>query len=142
MPRGGRRPGAGRPKGIHTKLRSTLDKEAAAEALRAVVKDHMERMVSAQIEHACGLKFLVYRDSKTGKFVKVTADANLKLLQERNTIEVWDKDPSTQAFTDLMNRTLGKPAEQVEMNANVSGTINLEARIKAGRDRLVKAKKG
>jgi hypothetical protein len=28
------------------------------------------------------------------------------------TIRVWQKDPSVQAFTDLLNRAVDKPAEQ------------------------------
>jgi hypothetical protein len=36
-------------------------------------------------------------------------------------IEVWEKDPSVQAFTDLMNRTIDKPVEQVQ--ADVSGAL-------------------
>jgi len=28
---------------------------------------------------------------------------------------IWTKDPSVQAFTDLMNRALGKPSEQVQI---------------------------
>ena len=42
--------------------------------------------------------------------------------QDENTIEVWEKDPSVQAFTDLLNRYLDKPKEQeqeVAMKAEV-----------------------
>ena len=40
-------------------------------------------------------------------------------------IEVWEKDPSVQAFTDLMNRTLDKPAEQVKVTGADDGPVTL-----------------
>jgi hypothetical protein len=32
-------------------------------------------------------------------------------------IEVWDKEPSVQAYADLVNRTLDKPADHVEVSS-------------------------
>ena len=63
MSRGGRRPGAGRPKGY--KFQKTLDKEAARELVRQRVTAVLEPMLDAQIAHAMGLKYLVTR-SKIG----------------------------------------------------------------------------
>ncbi len=75
--------------------------------------------------HAEGLKYLVTRDKKTGKFIRVTeAMAKARLGANEETIEVWEKDPSVQAFTDLMNRALDKPAEQEQALA-VTGTLKL-----------------
>ena len=106
-----------------SKHAATLSKEASREVLRQVVLKHMDAMVSAQVANAQGLKYLVTRDKKTGKFVRVTeAMAKLKMGDNEETIEVWEKDPSVQAFTDLMNRALDKPAEQEQQHA-VSGTI-------------------
>src|SRR6185503_19988192 len=138
MPRGGKRPGAGRPKGSFEPKR--LEKEAAREVLRDRVKADIVPMVDAQIAHAKGLKFLVYRDKKSGKFERVKAEDDLARLQERGVVvEAWDKDPSVQAFTDLMNRTLDKPQEHLEIEH--SGAVGIiEERIKAGRDRLARAK--
>lgn len=122
MPRGGKRPGAGRKKGY--KEKQTLDKEAAREFLRERVKARLGPMVDAQIDTACGIKYLVAREKKSGKFKRMTeADAILKLGQESETevIEIWEKDPSTPAFTDLLNRTLDRPVEQVQ--ADVTGDI-------------------
>ena len=72
------------------------------------------------MSHAVGLKYLVVRDKKSGKFVRV--GEALARQSEAETIEVWEKDPSVQAFTDLMNRALDKPAEALQQHA-VSGTI-------------------
>lgn len=113
--RGGARSGAGRPTG--TKNQSTITKEHARQALAQVVYDHMESLVAAQIANAKGLKYLVTRDKKSGKFIRVTeamAKAKSGTASDEEVIEVWEKDPNVQAFTDLMNRAIDKPAEQVQ----------------------------
>lgn len=119
MPRGGKRAGAGAKKG--SKKASTLSKEAAREALRAIVLREMDAMTAAQISHAKGLQYLVYRNKKTGKFERVKAIEDVD--QDENTIEVWEKDPSTQAFTDLMNRALDKPADQLKVTGADDGPV-------------------
>lgn len=122
MPRGGARPGAGAKKG--SKQKATLTKEAAREALRQIVLEDMRELAAAQLANAKGIKFLVVRQKSTGKFVRVTeAMAKLKSGEEADheIIEVWEKDPSVQAFTDLMNRALDKPKEQEqEIDAKVA----------------------
>lgn len=111
------------PKGYKTQ--KTLQKEAAREALRQIVLEHMREMTEAQIANAKGIKYLVVRDKKTGKFVRVTeAMAKEKLGQHEEIVEVWEKEPSTPSYTDLMNRTLDKPAEQ-EQQVAVAGTLRI-----------------
>lgn len=83
-------------------------------------------MLEAQISHAKGLKYLVTRDKKTGKFIRV-GPAMAGMVGEE-TIEVWEKDPSVQAFSDLMNRALDKPAEQVKVTGEDGGPVVHEFR--------------
>lgn len=137
MKHGGARPGSGRKKGV-----KTLDKEMARQRLRELVLAKMDPLVEAQVKHAQGISYLVYRDPRGGKFTKVEPDADLEKLQEGGgkVIEVWSKEPSVQAFTDLMNRAIDKPAETV--NATMVVSTKVEDRIKAGRDRLAKVKRG
>lgn len=120
MPRGGFRLGAGRKvgTGLGVKHAATITKEAAREALRTVVLARMQALLDAQLANAEGLKYLVTRDRRTGKFIRVGAAMAGKAGEE--TIEVWEKDPSIAAFTDLMNRALDKPKEQEQdINLNV-----------------------
>lgn len=119
MALGGARPGAGRKKGTNG-----LEKEAARAMLRAMVTANMGPLVEAQIQNAKGIKFLMVRELMSGKFVKVGKDAAEKLDPTQEIIEVWEKDPSVQAFTDLMNRALDKPVEMVQ--ADVSGSITVK----------------
>lgn len=134
-PRGGKRAGAGRPAG--TQNPSTITKEAARDALRQIVLREMDSLTAAQISHAKGLSYLVGRD-KAGKFKKLTSEEADKALSgdsEYTMVEVWEKDPSVQAFTDLMNRALDKPKEQ-EQEIKVTGELTMvEQRLELARKR-------
>jgi hypothetical protein len=127
MPKvGGKREGAGRPPGSPNK--ATITKEQARDALRQIVLREMAEMSAAQIAHAKGLKYLVARETKTGKFTRLTQEQTEKILagesDEFAFIEVWEKDPSVQAFTDLMNRALDKPKEQ-EQEVEIKGALKI-----------------
>ena len=111
------------PKGYRT--RKTLDKEAAREALREMVKTRLAEMVEAQMDNAMGIRHLMLRDPKTGKFERVTDEAGIDaaLASEGQAVWIYTKDPSTPAFTDLMNRTIDKPTEQMSVDANVAANV-------------------
>lgn len=130
MQKAGRRPG--RPPGA--KNFSTLSKEAARDVLRAIVLEEMRELVGAQLANAKGLKYLVVRDKGNGKFLRVS-ESMAKLDEHEERIEVWEKDPSVQAFTDLMNRALDKPKEQ-EQDLNIRGTVNVVQILKQRHARL------
>jgi hypothetical protein len=134
---GGKRPGAGKPKGH--KATATLEKIAAREFVRARVTAQLGPLVDAQLAHALGLKYLVTRD-KSGKFVRVT-EAMARSAKDGDTIEVWEKDPSTPAFTYLLDRALDRPAEQEIPIAvrNVDAEARI-ARLIAGRKRAAEKK--
>jgi hypothetical protein len=120
MPRGGKRPGAGGPKG--------WDKERQRQKLREQFFARQDAMIDAQISQACGVKYLVARERKTGKFVEVTEEQVKAILSGKDDtlemMEVWEKQPSVQAFADLANRALGKPAEHVEQT--ITGDLEIK----------------
>lgn len=133
MAKGGKRPGAGRKKG--TKLQGTLDKLMAREFVRQRVTAALGPMIDSQIANALGVKYLVTRHKNSGKFIRVTeAMARVKLGKDEEIIEVWEKDPSVQAFSDLVNRALDKPKEQ-EIEVKVSGEVELVQRLANARNR-------
>lgn len=84
-------------------------------------------MVEAQVANAMGIKYLVAREKKSGKFIEVTEAQVKGILSGKDDtlemLEVWEKQPSVQAFTDLMNRTLDKPAEQVQAEVRQTGEM-------------------
>jgi hypothetical protein len=125
------------PKGYKTQR--TLAKEAAREVLVAKVLAELGPLVDAQIKNALGISFLVVRDRKTGRVVRVAeSTAKARLSSQEEIIEVWVKDPNVQAFTDLMNRALGKPAAQETLN--MSAGIDIRWKDDLG-DRLAKARR-
>ena len=140
MGHGGARKGAGKPKG--TKHATTIGKEAAREIARAMITAHLEPLIQAQVANAQGLKYLVTRDKRTGKFIRVTeamAKTKSEDAENEEIIEVWEKDPSVQAFTDLMNRALDKPKEQ-EQELKITGEQELIGKLLAGRKRAAEAR--
>ena len=82
------------------------------------------------------------RNTKTGKVLRVTeAMAKAMLGKDEENIEVWEKDPSVQAFTDLLNRALDKPKEQ-EQEVKIAGSDDLIAKLHAARARMAKCRGG
>jgi hypothetical protein len=84
--------------------------------LREQIKEHLEPILHAQLSNAQGIKYLVVRERKGGKFVRVheamaRGAKNGKLGKDEEIIEVWEKDPSVHAFSELLNRAYGKAKE-------------------------------
>ena|SRR3990167_2178621 len=128
----------GYPKG--RKRASTITKEQIRAHVQAKVAAALNPLVDAQLANAQGLKYLVTRDKKTGKFVRVTeAMARIKQASHEETIEVWEKDPCVQAFTDLMNRAADKPIEPVQVDLTAPTLETLLARLDQGRTNYAKA---
>lgn len=132
----------GRPKGAKNK--STLDKEAARERLRERVLAQFAPLIDAQIANAKGLSHFFLRDEKTKQFVRITDPKQIEIALnmgegdgEGKYYWIHTKDPSTQAFTDLMNRALDKPKEQPqELDVNLRGEVELVERLSRARQRV------
>lgn len=128
MARGGYRPGSGAKLG--QKYKPTLEKERAREALRDIVLREMDALVKAQIANAKGISHFFLRDPKTKQFMRIEDPERITQAlnsgDEGSYYWIFTKDPSIQAFTDLMNRALDKPKEQ-EQEIHVSGEIDLIA---------------
>ena len=126
---GGKRPGSGRPKGsISASTRSKLE---AREYARQRIIEALDPMLDAQIANAQGLKYLIVRNAKTGKFERVSKEQMDKLLESGDDeglekLEIWDKDPSVPAFSDLLNRALDKPADHLELTGAEGGPLTIK----------------
>ncbi len=143
MAAGGTRVGAGRPKGvieirertIVRDLPKIMSKGEAREVVRQLITPHIQPMIESQVANAKGLSYLVVRDKKTGKFVRFVGDKD-KINPDDDQVEIWAKDPSVQAFSDLLNRAIDKPKEQPQ-EVQHSGSIDLVQRLQAARQRLL-----
>jgi hypothetical protein len=116
------------------------DKLAAREHLRKRVGERLNELLDAQIANALGVSYPVTIDKTTGKFIRV--GPAMASRQNEKTIQVWEKDPSVRAFIDLLNRAIGKPAEQpteldLRMEEAAGAALN---RIKERNRRLQLAK--
>lgn len=122
---GGARPNSGPAKGAIYK--PTIDKAIELEEIRAYIKAHVPALLESQVKNAIGLKYLVARHRLTGKFEKLTEEQAEKLMSgeesEHVLVEVWEKDPNVTAFTDLLNRLVGKPTEHHEITGADSGPL-------------------
>ena len=62
-----------------------------------------------------------------GKFTRVEdpdeVDRLLRAGTEGEHFWIFTKDPSVQAFTDLMNRALDKPPEQIQLTGEEGGPV-------------------
>jgi hypothetical protein len=112
---GGARKGAGKPKGV--KWPTTLRKEEARELVRQYVTERLPQFLDAMSDNITGIRHLMMRDPKTGNFERITGDAKQidKALKSKNAFWIYTKGPNVQAFTDLLNRAIDKPAEHVEI---------------------------
>src|SRR5215472_3749205 len=119
----GKREGAGYPKGV--KWPSTLRKEEARELVRRYVTERLGQYLDVMSANITGIRDLMMRDPKTGKFERITGDAKQidKALKTKTAFWIYTKDPNVQAFTDLLNRCIDKPAEHVEIAGEGSITI-------------------
>jgi hypothetical protein len=74
-----------------------------------------------------GIRHLMMRDPKTGKFERVTGSAAQidKALKTKNAVWIYTKDPNVQAFTDLLNRAIDKPAEHIQVAGADGGPLTI-----------------
>lgn len=122
-----RRPyyGGGMPKGHKTQ--KVLDKEAARAALREMVFTQQQPMIEAHIANAIGIKHLMLRDPKTGKFERVQDEAGIDkaLKSDGEAVWIYTKDPSPHSFQYLFDQAMDKPTQHVDVDADVKGGIKL-----------------
>jgi hypothetical protein len=97
----------------------------AASFVRTYIWTALQPLLDVQIYNARGLKHLMMRDPKTGKFERVTGDAKQidKALKTKTAFWIYTKDPNVRAFTDLLNRALDKPAEHFQAAGADGGPV-------------------
>lgn len=100
---GGKRAGAGMPKGTVTAR--TLEKQAAKEILRDRVIARLLPIVDATIDSATGIKHFMLRDPIDGTFKRLTDPEQIDAAlahpdaKEGSSFWIYVKDPQTPAGT-------------------------------------------
>lgn len=135
--RGGIQPGGGRPKG--SKNKATLEKQKVAEAFNQRVMVKADALFNAQLSLAVGSQ-KVFRIDETGEgknkkreHVLVTDPDEIKALLDEHDgnsgiVEgvyyyFTTVSPDNKAIDSMLNRTLGKPKETVEVGGEGGGPI-------------------
>lgn len=114
----------GKQKG--TKNKATLEKELELEAMRQIVLEHLRPMTEAQIAHCQGVAYMVLRH-KDGTFTRATdvKQIDAACAAGAEAFQVFTQAPNTQAFTALLDRTFGKPAESLEVSGPDKGPLHI-----------------
>lgn len=137
MPRGGARPNSGPKKG--TKYPKTLAKEAAREEYQRVMTGRFAGLLSAQYQTAVGVSQMVLRDAKGQFKVLDDPDELKKAVADGEVLEIFTRLPNAQAQTDILNRVMDKPKEQVlDVNVNHSLDQKIIGILQAGRKQLTR----
>lgn len=134
MPRGGVRPGAGRPKGA--KSPATLDREAALRHFRARVAQHADELFDSQFTLARGYTVL-FRKPKQGKAVQVTDLTTIRQYLDGELADAADayylvtERPNNFAISDLLDRTFGKAPAALEVTGKDGGPVHVHHHFSA-----------
>ncbi len=132
MPRGGKRPGAGKPKG--TKHAATITKEAVLLAVKQRIMQNADKIVNAQLTKALGSVMVfevVEVKGKDGKprnehvlvrdpeRIKEVLDAGegVNCSVEGSFYLVTEVPPETKAADSLLDRTFGKASQSIEVKS-------------------------
>jgi len=147
MTNGGKRPGAGRPKGRQGK--KTLEQLAVAEAFNQRVLKQADQLFNAQLGLAVG-SVRIFRveeskdkDGKTKReHVPVTDVCEIKEVLDENGGEsgvvndtyylITAVIPDNRAIDSMLNRAIGKPKDSVDLNINVADLTDEELEVAVG----------
>lgn len=114
MPSGGKRPGAGYPKG--RKNIQTLEKEAFRAIFMEKMREKFGDVIDAQIELACGIAIIDKKDD-TGE-------------------RIFDRPPSAEAGKYITEQAMGKALQSIDVTTKGRELGALSAEDRARIDKL------
>ncbi len=126
----------GRPVGSVSQ--KTIDKELYREQLRQMVVKHLEPMITAQVEHAQGVSYMVLR-MPDGTYARATDEKQIDTACAigATAFRINTQAPNTQAFVALLDRALDKPKEAT-LEVKLSGEVDIVTRLVSARRRVEK----
>lgn len=117
-----------------------LQKLEGKARLRELVLAELDPIVRGLIAKAKGVNHMMLRDPESGQWIRLTEQAQIEAAlnaegaEEGKTFWIHSKDPDTQAAADLLNRTIGKPTEEIAMEVTVNEPLG--QKIKAAKERI------
>jgi len=124
---GGKRKGAGRPKGA--KSPRTIDALKVKQEVQDRIRKNANKLVNAQLSLATGIQmlFVIYTNSKgiRSKPELITdqetiiryLDGDLDLNTDEEYYFMTTRVPESRAIEDMLNRALGKPTENIDLTS-------------------------
>ena len=123
---GGKRPGAGRPRGSPNKATISAHEEKAI--TRSVIREHIREyipdIIRAQRENAMGVQYMVLR-APDGSFVRATDVKQLDaaLASGEAAFRIYTKEPHQGSASMLLAYAADKPVEPVEVTGAEGGPL-------------------
>jgi hypothetical protein len=129
--RGGKRPGAGRPKGAPNK--ATVEQRELERQFKEQIAAELLPLAQAMIRKAKGVEHLQAQDPKTGQWVSVTDPQMMaKVLNGPEQYRrLSAKDPDTPALKECWDRLFGQAKQHVEVEDVTSVTQMSDEELKA-----------
>lgn len=127
MPKGGKRAGAGRPKGLKDSApRVPQAVKLDAQALyRARVERELLPLLDATMRSACGeVAIMALVDSRWKHITDPKMIARL-LDSGESFYKLVTKSPDSRVLCDVWDRMIGKPAQSVDLSGNIGQTVTL-----------------
>lgn len=118
----------------------TIQKEQAKAVMRDLILAELRPIVRAGIRAATGVDHFMLRNEETGEFRRLTDPAEIEAAlnhpgaKEGSTFWIHSKDPNIPALVTLLDRAIGKPVEEVQME--ITSNEPLAQRMKKARERL------
>ncbi len=87
-------------------------------------------MTLAQIAHAQGVSYMVLRNPD-GTFTRATDEKQIDAAcaSGAQAFRIFTQAPNVQAYTDLMNRALDKPIEQIAVTGAEGGPLVIIVKV-------------
>lgn len=126
MPKGGKQPGAGRPKGSKNKatISAAEQKALAREVIREHVIGHIPAIIQAQVDNALGVPYMVLRH-KDGSYSEATDEKQFRaaLAAGEGAFKVYTRQPHQASASMLLAYAADKPVEPMEVSGEGGGPI-------------------
>lgn len=126
MPRGGKRAGAGRPKGGPD--RRTIEKEELRKLYREQIVLQLPELVRAQLAVARGCHHMRAKDPKTGQWIEVTDPYTIDkcLAAGEQFYDIYAQNPNVQALKDVFDRLMDQPARALEVSGKDGAPLTVK----------------
>jgi hypothetical protein len=140
---GGSRENSGRPKGVPNK--ATLEKKIIEEELKQRILNNAQRLLDAQLSLSQGVSYLyrIDKDEKGKKEKPVLVSDPVEIAEfldgeygdgeslsdDSSYYYITTERPNNMSIDSLLDRTFGKPTQQVEAKHSGDLTINVITKI-------------